>query len=46
MRKDFNYPDLDKEFRQGVFAGVSITIGLIAIGIMCYAFFHPEILGR
>lgn len=44
--KDYTYEDLDKEFKLGMFAGVALTIGVIAIGIMCYALYHPEILGR
>lgn len=38
------YTQLQREFKIGVFAGVAMTIGVIAVAVMVYALFNPQIL--
>lgn len=41
-----HYTQLQKEFKVGMFAGIAMTIGVLAVAVMIYAVFNPQILGQ
>ena len=38
-----HYKQLQKEFKMGMLAGVTLVLGLIAVAVMVYAMFNPSI---
>jgi hypothetical protein len=38
-----HYKELQKEFKTGMLAGVTLVLGVIAIAVMIYAMFNPSI---
>lgn len=43
--KHFDYDDLQKEFKLGMLAGITLVLGVAAIAVCIYLFTNPQIVG-
>lgn len=43
--KNYSHEDLHKEFTLGMFAGITLVLGVAAVAACVYIMFNPQILG-
>lgn len=43
--KQYSYEDMDREFKLGILAGITLVLGIAAVAVCCYVMYNPQILG-